>query len=524
MPDSLRVRRRPSALTAASASYTPESWRAGQLFGTRSWQYEAWNFRRTLGEFNQAIDWQSRAMSRVRLTAAEVEPGGDEPSPISEGPAAQLVQDFCGGPPGHSAFLKSITPQMLIPGEGWLIAERDDPRLPLAAAEWGVYSTECVQALGSRFRVRVGESIWRDLAPDNLPMRIYEPDPQYPWLATSNAEAAVPIMRRIFLIDSRIVAMMVSRLVMNGLMLIPQEGVFSVPDQYKEAPDPFVAMLIDIASKNIANPGLASAGIPIPVRFTSDLIEKWKILKSDDPLDEWLLKERLDELGRLGDTLGIARERVSGGMGKQNHWGAWQASEEEVRITFAPLAESICGAVTKAYLQPMLRAAGLSTVGPMGGKIIVWYDITELTARPDMSGPAKDLYDRLEISGEALRRETGFSEDDAPTPEELRVQIWKKVAGTTELAPTSVSELTGAKSPVVGVETPGAASSGGSVASPARTSTPATGPVGPPQTMAEPPPSPAVAPPAPAGAPAMAASAVVEELSERINGHPILRR
>lgn len=488
MPDSVRLpaRLRPT-IVAAATPYTPSMWRDGGIFRYQSWQAEAWGFRRTLGEFNQAIDWMSRAMSRIRLTAAEIVPGGDEPQALEDGPAAQLVEDFCGGGPGHSAFLKAITPQLLVPGEGWLIAERDNPSVPLSAADWGVYSTESIQALGNTFKVRVGEARWRELLPDNLPMRIYEPDPQWPWLATSNAEAAVPIMRRIFLIDSRIVAMMVSRLAMNGLLLIPQEGTFSVPEQYMDNPDPMVAMFIDIASKNIANPGQASAGIPIPIKFAGDLIDKWKILKVDDPLDEWLLKEREDELGRLGDTLGVARERVSGGMGEQNHWGAALASEEEVRITFAPLAETICGAVTKAYLQPMLKSAGLQLLGPNGGKLIVWYDTSELTAKVDKSDAVVKAYDRLEASGTALRRELGLDESDKPTADELEEMIWKKVAGSDTLAPTAVSQLTGG-----GEMTPG----GGVVPT---AEAPVGGGASPPS--AAPPPGPGTAPPRPTTVP-----------------------
>ena len=476
------------------------------------WQQEAWNFRRTLGEFNQAIDWQSRAMSRVRLGAAEVVPGGDEPEMLTEGAAAELMEMFCGGPPGHSAFLKAMTPQILVPGEGWLIAERFDASVPLAAADWGVYSTDCVQALGGQFQVRVGPGTWRYLAPDNLPMRIYEPDPQWPWLATSNAEAAVPIMRRIFLIDSRIVAMMVSRLVMNGLMLIPQEGTFSVPEQYKEAPDPFVAMLIDIASKNIANPGQASAGIPIPVRFTTDLIEKWRILKAEDPLDEWLLKEREDELGRLGDTLGIARERVSGGTGSVNHWGMQIATEEETKTTFAPLAETICGALTKAYLQPMLAMLGLSLVGPSGGKLIVWYDVSELAARPDKSAPVRQAYVDGVVGGAAYRREIGVDESDAPDATEQAQMMWWKAAGTEQTA-IAVAQVTGQQTPTPGVAAPDAAG-GGAVSSPgASPAVPGVGPVtGAPETRNAPPP-PAITP-----IPTMAASA------NGVNGKHLARR
>ena len=118
MPDSLRLPARLRPIVAAARAYTPQTWRDGNFFHLQSWQAEAWGFRRTLGEFNQAVDWQSRAMSRVRLLAAEIVPGGDEPEILEDGPAAQLVQDFCGGGPGHSAFLKSITPHLLIPGEG----------------------------------------------------------------------------------------------------------------------------------------------------------------------------------------------------------------------------------------------------------------------------------------------------------------------------------------------------------------------------------------------------------------------
>lgn len=515
VPDSVRVPEHLRPIVAAAIAYTPDQFRSGSLFMNMSWQLEAWGFRRTLGEYSQAIDWMSRAMSRVRLTAAEVTPGGDEPEALVEGPAAQFMNDFCGGGPGHSAFLRAITPHLLVPGEGWLVAERADPSVPLANADWGVYATQSIRPRGTSFQVQVGQSVWRDLLPDNLPMRIFDPDPQYPWLSTSNSEAAIPIMRRIYLIDARIIATMVSRLAMNGLMLIPEEGTLSVPAQYKDAPDPFVALLLDVASRNIANPGNASAAIPIPIKFTGPLIEKWKILKPDDLLPTELLDERTAELGRLADTLAIARERISGGMGQQNHWSGWQSSEEETRITFSPLAELIVGAITKTYLVPMLVSSGQSLVGPNGGRIISWYDTTELTVQPDRSAAAVLLYDRLELSGEALRRDSGFDESDAPTQEELTDMIWKKaVTGANpDLDTAGVQELTGIAvtpapkvaeraniapvperagvTPVAG-EKPGAAG-------PIPGAPPATGTI--PPTRANPPPRPGPAPAIASGQP-----------------------
>jgi hypothetical protein len=189
-------------------------------------------------------------------------------------------------------------------------------------------------------------------------------------------------------------------------------------------------------------------------------------------------------------------------MGTQNHWGAALASEEEVRITFAPLAETICGAVTKAYLQPMLKAAGLSLVGPNGGKLIVWYDTSELTAKVDKSAAVVQAYDRLEASGTALRRELGLDEADAPTPDELEAMIWKKVAGSDTLAPTAVQQLTGpSQSPGAGVPAPPADGPSGGTASPP----PAAPPVpGSPTTQ---PARPTVSPPSSTPVPARVASA-----------------
>lgn len=530
MPQSLRLPAlRPSVvatravdtgtIVAAAQAYTPNEWRNAQVFGGNNpWENEAWGFWDTLGEFYQAVDWQARAMSRVRLGAAEVVPGGDEPEMLTEGPAADLMDQFCGGTPGHSAFLRAITPQMLVPGQGWLIAEREDERMPLATADWGVYSMDCVQGMGAAFQVRVGPGAWRYLAPDNLPMRIYNPHPRWPWLATSSAQAAIPIMRRIHLIDSRIIAMMVSRLAMNGILLIPQEGMIAVPPQYKDAPDPFVAMLIEIASKNIANPGQASAGIPIPVRFEGKLIEQWKLLKQEDPLDEWLLKERLDELGRLGDTLGIARERVTGGMGQQNHWNAWQVSEEEVNLAFAPMAEVICGAVTKAYLVPLLKAMGQSLVGPRGGKLIAWYDTSELAARPDNSANVRQAYLDGVVNEDAYRREIGAGEADAPSDDEIKVWGWKRwvAGGTAELAPTGLAGLTG-ETPAAGAAPPPAAS--GEV-SPRGSEPVGVAPAaGPPRTNGVPPPAPVTGPPVMA-----ASAATLEKIVAQANGHRLARR
>ena len=45
---------------------------------------------------------------------------------------------------------------------------------------------------------------------------------------------------------------------------------------------------------------------------------------------------------------------------------------------------------------------------------VVWYDVSHMIVRPNRSADAQVVYDKGELSGEALRRESGFDEGDAP--------------------------------------------------------------------------------------------------------------
>lgn len=414
------------------------------LFQYDSWQKEAWSYFDSLGEFEYGVTWLSNALSRVRLTAAELVPGGDEPEPLDDGPAADLVEQLGGGITGHAAIMKAFGVHLSVPGEAWLVAEKARPDTPIADADWSVKSTDEIrrdQQTGG-FEVQVDDNRWRRLGDESLPVRVWEPHPRWSWKANSAARAAIPIMRRIDLLDRRIIAMLVSRLAMNGFILIPQEGSITTPEVYQDQPDPFVAMLIDIAGRNIREPGSASAGIPIPIRFASEYIDKWKHLTFGDPIDEQLLNERDKEIRRLATALNMPAE-VLLGMGDVNHWGAWQLEESGIKLHISPVAETIVAGLTVGYLHPLLKAAGEELTGPNGGRLIVWYDTSELTARPDKSAQAQAAYDRIEISGAAFRRESGLDEADAPSRDEVREQVLKKLVLMPATALQALAQLVG---------------------------------------------------------------------------------
>jgi hypothetical protein len=309
-------------------------------------------------------------------------------------------------------------------------------------------------------------------------------------------------MRTVELLNRRIIATLVSRLAMNGLLLIPQEYTINTPAPYQDADDPFVAMLLDIAGKNIREPGSATASIPIPIKFAGDGIEKWKHLTFGDGVDKELIEEREKELGRLATSLNMPAE-VLKGLGTVNHWTSWQLAEDGIKLHISPVAELIGGGLTVGYLQPMLKAAGADLVGPNGGKLIVWYDASELTSRPDKSAQAKSAHAEIAISDAALRRESGLDEADAPTPEETERQalVMLVKAGSVE-AFTALTGKTltpsqpgaGSQSPVPGGRQPSGPGGTPDASPPSPTvvpaPTPGTGTHTPPPTRDEPPPPP----------------------------------
>ncbi len=441
------------------------------------WQREAWAFYHTLGELHFAIgDWLANCMSRVRLIAAVKRPGEDEPSPLLNGPAVDIVGEIGGGIGGQAALMKRFAVQLSIPGDSYLVGEGNG-----TLRTWKVYSSSeiRIKSRGSKafrgttprvstivYEINTQRNDWRDLDPESIVVRVWNPDEEYSWAATSAAQSALPIMREIDFYNRYIIAVLLSRLANNGLLLIPQEVTFPAKPQYKDAPDPFVAELLDIASRSIKNPGSASAALPMPVKVPAQYIEQFKHLTFDTTMGKEVMENRTKALQRLATAINVPGEVLTG-MANMNHWGQWQLEESAVKIHISPPVEVICAALTDGLLRPMLEAAGEPLVNSDGGQIIVWYDASVLVQQPDRSNQAQALYDRGEINGVALRRESGFEDDDRPSTEQLKEQALLKIvmAGGAD-ALTALAKLTGDESlvppapaapPVGGVGEPGPA-------------------------------------------------------------------
>ena len=103
------------------------------------------------------------------------------------------------------------------------------------------------------------------------------------------------------------------------------------------------------------------------------------------------------------------------GMTDANHWTAWQVQDAIWRSHLAPISQQFCDDLTRTYLRPAALAEGIDRAE----EIVVAYDATAILTNPDRGKDAAVLYDKRAIGKTALRDSMGFSDEDAPTQEEL---------------------------------------------------------------------------------------------------------
>ena len=402
--------------------------------GTRN--EEAWKFYDTLGELSFGVTWFANTLSRIRLTAARKTPGGEEPAIVRDGLANDLVGEIADGIGGQSRLLWGFGNFLPMTGEGYLVGETDE-----SATSWRVYPPEAIRIRGrkgqTRTEIQVDESAWRSLPNESIVTRVWREHPRKWWRAQSPAQVALPIMKELELINRHIVSVLQSRLAGAGILVVPTEITFAPSPEHADAPDPFVAELVDTMITPIGDPGSASAVVPLVVRMPAQYAEALRHITFGTELDRRILNLRDSAIRRLATTLDLPAE-VLLGLGEVNHWTGWQITEEAFKTHVAPAVELVCDALTIGYLRPAIDA---SMSGEDSGEWVVWYDNSELTVRPDHSENVVSAYDRYEVSGQALRRELGLDESDVPTGEELRVQALKKMLNHPVAAELAAREL-----------------------------------------------------------------------------------
>ncbi len=128
------------------------------------------------------------------------------------------------------------------------------------------------------------------------------------------------------------------------------------------------------------------------------------------------------------------------GLANVKYSNALQIDETLYKTHIEPLMLLIADALTVVYLRPYLLANGF--VDSDVSRITVWYDPSAISTRNDRASDADMGFDKMAISLSTWRHAHGFSDADAPTPEELAIRMFfEKGMLTPELTEAALAAL-----------------------------------------------------------------------------------
>jgi hypothetical protein len=188
----------------------------------------------------------------------------------------------------------------------------------------------------------------------------------------------------------------------------------------EEGEDEFEEQLIDAMTTPISDESSASAVVPLIIRGPAELGDKIKQFKFERSFDP-ALAERADRvLERIMQGLDVPKDIVTG-LANVKYSNAVQIDESLYKAHIEPLLLLISDALTVVYLRPYLRSLGYpeSEIN----KIVVWYDPSAVSTRNDRATDADSGFDKKAISYETWRHAHGFSDADAPSPDELALRL-----------------------------------------------------------------------------------------------------
>lgn len=402
-------------LTAAAARFTAR--RIGVRKGVdQAWQERAWQYYDTVPEVRFASRWVANAMSGARLFAGRrAQDGTIEPAPDGHR-ATQLVTGIAGGPEGQAELLRGFGSHLVVAGEGWIVIR--PPASEGEVEEWRVLSVAEVSQQSGKLTAEIdGEPI--DIPPHDpdqptdptapVAIRVWEPHPRRHMEADSPVRSSLALLEELQLLNAAVAAIARSRLTGRGVLLVPKGARFPTTPGQDAAEDDLLEVFMQVAETAYKEPESAAATVPIILEVPAEVISEMKLLTFESDFDDLAIRLREEAIRRFANGLEIPAELLLG-MGDINHWGSWALEESAVRLGIEPRLATVAHALTTQWLRPLLEDEGV----PDAGEWLVWYDTSPLRVRQNRSQTALEVYDRGAISEEALRRETGFDDSDAP--------------------------------------------------------------------------------------------------------------
>lgn len=430
----------------------------------QGWQTRSFLYYEQCGEVWYAAQFYARALAKLELSVKRVDPaaptGGEEDVNLAS------VQDYVariqdpGG--GRSNLLGAYGRLMFLTGEAYLLCtsaddpydqpdsedggdgldDDDDPEIAVEASAdgqtevWEFVSTDELRATGdgsfTRYKApslnaeqinEVDDDDYEPIDGKAVAYRFWRRHPRYSALADAPMRGILDLCEELLILTMAVRARAVSRVAGSGFLLIPEElspAPLNPTGDENPLEDPLITDIAESMVQPIKDQGSASAVVPFILRGRAQYLDSVRLLTLSDP-DKFYPETglRTECIRRMAIGLDMPPEALIG-TEDANHWTAWSIDEQTWKAHLQPIAQMLVDDLTASYLRPAMLADGVAN--PQ--QYVVTYDASAIINHPDRTTDAKDLWDRLVISDEALREATGFEDDTAPDEAE-----WLRRAG-----------------------------------------------------------------------------------------------
>jgi len=389
----------------------------------------AWDWYEKIGEVHYAVGRGSRIAGYARLRVHKLDKNGDIGEPVTSGLAGEIADQLYSPYGGQRGLLERYFTLAKVPADSYLIGCRGADGSPdgIDFISSDEIKTENLLDLNS------GVEISRITLPASSPWgeqrledrisnadfigRVWRPSARYVDLPDSQLKALDVTCELLHLLTLGIKSKLLSRLASNGIFYIPN----GVNDARSGAPagepgefhqNKVLDELIRAATYAARNPGDPAAAIPIFMSGPAAESEAFRHIVMDQDLFATDLSQRAELIDRLLMGLDIQPTAVKGAQ-DSNHWGAWAANDDELKVNVQPDIETACWALTRLFLWRKMQEEGRKPGEIM--KHVVWYDLSAASSHTNAAEDGRQALDRIIVSPSAARRMSGISERDAPT-------------------------------------------------------------------------------------------------------------
>ena len=475
----------PRSLTAAATQIKlhdkgeAEQFRARRASGSAAWQAEAWEYYDAIGEVKYAFNLVASVVSRIRIYAAVIQDPAESPVPVRNSSfldarlasaAERAITRLDSAYGGQAGLLKDAALNLSVAGECYLVQvpERAGSGLP---ESWDIRSVDELQmdqkgnyTVNARRELAYASQTSSQKSGLKLPTsafvgRIWKAHPRFSEEADSSLRGILDLCAELLLLNRTFRATARSRLNAGALYLPDglsvagsadadypfddETDITSTEITPEEAADEFEDQLIDAMTTPIRDEDSASAVVPLIIRGPAELGDKIKQFKFERSFDP-SLAERADRvLERILQGLDVPKDVVTG-LANVKYSNALQIDESLYKAHIEPLMLLISDALTVVYLRPYLIANGFNASEVE--RVVVWYDPSQVATRNDRAQDADSGFDRMAVSMDTWRRAHGFSEADAPTPQEVALRLLMEKGSIT---PELTESMLGAIAPDV---------------------------------------------------------------------------